>query len=43
MKRKNKASLFPKIRFEVRKGRFSGKPSGLGLPFLSWSVPLFTR
>jgi len=26
VERKNKASLFPKIRFEERKGRFSEKP-----------------
>ena len=32
MERKNKASLFPKIRFEERKGRLSGKQS-VDLPF----------
>jgi len=32
MERKNKTSLFPKIHFEERKGRFSEKQS-LGLPF----------
>ncbi|GAB6013160.1 hypothetical protein [Viscerimonas tarda] len=42
MERKNKASLFPKIRFMEHKGRFSVK-QGLGLPFLSWNIPLFTR
>jgi hypothetical protein len=39
MERKNKASLLPKIRFTERKGRFSAK-QGLGLPFLSWNIPL---
>jgi len=40
--KKNKASLFPKIRFLKQKGRFSGKLQ-LGLAVFSWNIPLFSR